>query len=68
MEERNARARRICLKFEPRMNKEAAVGSGRMDKARACNLKIMPVLPYIKLLVVTARAAWFNFRGWKKRP
>ena len=39
MEERNARARRICLKFEPRMKKEMAVSSGRMDEARACNLK-----------------------------
>jgi len=28
MEERNARARRVCLKFEPRMKKEMAVGSG----------------------------------------
>ncbi|MEI7534974.1 MAG: hypothetical protein WCK57_11445 [Verrucomicrobiae bacterium] len=48
------------------MKKEMAVGSGRMNEARACNQK-MPVLPYITLLVVTARAAWFNFRGWKKR-
>ena len=66
LEERNARARRVWLKFEPRMKKEMAVGFRRMDEARACNLK-MPGLPYITLLVVTARAAWFNFRGWKKR-
>jgi hypothetical protein len=51
------------------MKKEMAAGFGRTNVARACNLKIiMPVLPYIKLLVVTARAAWFNFRGWNKRP
>jgi hypothetical protein len=50
------------------MKKEAVVGYGRIDEARACNRKIMPVLPYIALLVVTARTAWFNFRGWKKRP
>jgi len=39
MEERNARVRRICPKFEPRMKKEMAVGSGWKDEARACNLK-----------------------------
>jgi hypothetical protein len=29
--------------------------------------KIMSYEPFIKLLVVTLRAAWFNFRGWNKR-
>ena len=67
MEERNARVRQVWPKFEPRMKKELAVGFGWLDWARACNSK-MPALPYLQLLVVTARAAWFNFRGWKKRP
>jgi len=28
---------------------------------------IMLYEPFINLLVVTLRAAWFNFRGWNKR-
>jgi hypothetical protein len=28
---------------------------------------IMLYGPFINLLVVTLRAAWFNFRGWNKR-
>jgi hypothetical protein len=48
------------------MKKEMAVGFGWLDWARACNSKT-PALSYLQLLVVTARAAWFNFRGWNKR-
>jgi hypothetical protein len=67
-EERNARARLVCLKYVPRINKEVAAGSSRIDEARACNPKIMPALTYLNLLVVTARAAWYNFRRCKRRP
>ena len=46
--------------------------AGEMDGARAWETgetfrRIMPELSYMKLLVVTVRAAWFNFRAWKKR-
>ena len=67
-EEHNARARLVCLKFVPRINQEVAAGSSRIDEARACNPKIMPALTYLNLLVVTARAAWYNFRRCKRRP
>jgi hypothetical protein len=47
-------------------------GQSRLDRvmARAGGLdesKIMSYEPFIKLLIVTLRAAWFNFRGWNKR-
>jgi hypothetical protein len=45
-----------------------AAGDGWIDGRVRATTKIMPVLPGPNLLVVTARAAWFNFRGWKKRP
>jgi hypothetical protein len=52
--------------------KGVAINCGWVGEARAGRVcdgnKIMPVLPYLNLLVVTARTAWFNFRGWKKRP
>jgi hypothetical protein len=66
-EERNARACQIWPKIGSRMKKEMATGLGRKTRRVRAIQKIMPVLPYIKLLVVTARTAWFNFRGWKKR-
>jgi hypothetical protein len=68
VEEHNARARSVCLAFGPRINKEVAAGDGWIDGRVRATTKIMPVLPDLNLLVVTARAAWFNFRGWKKRP
>ena len=42
------------------------------DGARACeagdSFKIITQeIPFMKLLVVTAMAAWFNFRAWQKR-
>jgi hypothetical protein len=49
------------------MIKEAVVGCSRITVARARGYKIMSPLPYLNLLVVTVRAAWFNFRGWTKR-
>jgi hypothetical protein len=50
------------------MIKEAVVDCGRMvGRVRVVYKKIMSGLPYLNLLVVTVRAAWFNFRGWKKR-
>ncbi len=58
----------VCLGIQPRMIKEAVAGRSRIDRARARGLKIMTPWPYITLLVVTVRAAWFNFRGWTKRP
>jgi len=43
-------------------------GQLRADTPGACVWLInMPALPYIKLLVVTLRQAWFNFRGCNKR-
>jgi hypothetical protein len=38
-EERITRARRIWLKFEPRMKKEMAAGFGWKSEARVCNPK-----------------------------
>jgi hypothetical protein len=49
------------------MIKEAVVDYSRIKWARARGLKIMPGLMQLHLLVVTVRATWFNFRGWKKR-
>jgi len=58
----------VCLWIQPRMIKEAVVDCGRMvGRVRVVYKKIMSGLPYLNLLVVTVRAAWFNFRGWKKR-
>jgi hypothetical protein len=54
-----------------RANKEVAVNCGWIDgrvRVSAGNIIMMSGLPFINLLVVTLRAAWFNFRGWKKRP
>ena len=51
--------------------KEVAAYCGRPVKARAGGVVllkgIMSYEPFIQLLVVTLRAAWFNFRGWNKR-
>jgi hypothetical protein len=51
--------------------KEVAANCGRPVKARAGGVVllkgIMSYEPFIQLLVVTLRAAWFNFRGWNKR-
>jgi len=66
-EEHNARARSVCLKFVPRIIKGVAAGDSWIDWRVRVTRKTMLGLPYILLLVVTARAAWFNFRGWKKR-
>jgi hypothetical protein len=57
----------VCLWIQPRMIKEAVVDCSRMV-GRVRVIKQMPGLPYLNLLVVTVRAAWFNFRAWKKRP
>jgi hypothetical protein len=50
-------------------HKEVAGNCGQIDEARArfFETMIMSALPSM-LLVVTLRATWFNFRGWKKRP
>lgn len=51
--------------------KEVAANCGQPVKARAGGVGllkgIMSYEPFIQLLVVTLRAAWFNFRGWNKR-
>jgi hypothetical protein len=51
--------------------KEVAASCGQPVKARAGGVVllkgIMSYEPFIQLLVVTLRAAWFNFRGWNKR-
>jgi hypothetical protein len=61
----------VCSTYRA-STKEVAINCGWVGVARAgrgltMGIKIMPVFPYLNLLVVTARAAWFNFRGWKKR-
>jgi hypothetical protein len=65
----DARARSVC----PEIASRQQGGGGQLrlaDRARArFRWKTdMSALPFINLLVVTLRAAWFNFRGWKKRP
>jgi hypothetical protein len=42
---------------------------GRSRRVRVCSVpgEDMSYAPFIKLLVVTLRVAWFNFRGWNKR-
>jgi hypothetical protein len=53
-----------------RANKEVAVNCGWLTGRVRVSVSgvIVSALPFINLLVVTLRAAWFNFRGWKKRP
>ena len=70
--EYDARARRVCPLAESGTKKEVTINCGWTSVARAgriLNFAIQnhdhPV--FINLLVVTVRAAWFNFRGWKKR-
>jgi hypothetical protein len=71
-EKYDARARWICPQTVSRINKGGG-GQLRLGRCGACGsclavaIKNMPVFPYLNLLVVTARVAWFNFRGWKKR-
>ena len=51
--------------------KEVAANCGQPVRARAGGVGLskgtMSYEPFIQLLVVTLRAAWFNFRGWNKR-
>jgi hypothetical protein len=69
--EETRRTRRFGLPVNwPRMIQEAAANCGRMHpaRARARDIKNMPAWPYLTLLVVTLRRAWFNFHGCNKRP
>jgi hypothetical protein len=57
------------IEHQQRRWRSTAVGlAWRVRVVFAMAIKMMPVLLYLNLLVVTARTAWFNFRGWKKRP
>jgi hypothetical protein len=57
---------RACLK-------EVAVSNGWIGQGacvwgrEAGPFVFMPEFPFLKLLVVTALFAWFNFRAWQKR-
>jgi hypothetical protein len=48
---------------------QGGVSHLRLESAwRVREFYFMTTFAMLKVLVVTLRSVWFNFRGWKKRP
>jgi hypothetical protein len=66
----DARAHLVCPEIVSRSVKEVAINCGWVNEARAGRIFQIKnrFFLVVNLLVVTVFSAWFNFRGWKKRP
>jgi len=66
-EEHDACARRVGLRLDCALRRCQSPAAGPVAARAGVFGKHMPAFTMIQVLVVTLRAAWFNFRGCNKR-